>query len=44
MEDKDPHEKQWEKIEAENLALTKEKGDIYHRRAESCRNLLNKYC
>ena len=38
------HKKQWEDIEARNLALTKSKGDIYERRASACRRLLTKFC
>jgi len=46
MEEKksDPHEAQWRKICKENLALTKEKDDIYDYRALACERLLDNFC
>jgi len=41
---KDPHEKQWLDLEHRNMSLSTEKGDIYYRRAESCRRLLDRFC
>ena len=41
---KDPHEDQWKKLFELYTQKSTSEGDIYDRRAEACRTLLDKYC
>ena len=41
---KDPHEDQWRKLIEIYTDLSGSKEDIYDRRAQSCKSLLDKYC
>ena len=44
MTTKDPHEKQWRKLFQIYTDLSSSKEDMYDRRAEACRTLIEKYC
>lgn len=41
---KDPHEDQWKRLYELNIKLSSSKDDIYNRRAEACKSLLEYYC
>jgi len=41
---KDPHEDQWRKLFELYTQKSSSKGDIYDRRADACKSLLEHYC
>jgi len=41
---KDPHEDQWNKLFELYTQKSTSKGDIYDRRADACKSLLEYYC
>ena len=41
---KDPHEDQWRRLFELYSQKSTSKGDIYDRRADACKSLLEQYC